>query len=522
MKFINYFKGHNLTLGRHKDSFFAKIILWGAILYLLDLVFSHLSNPIIDEFGFRQAQTAITSYYFVQEGYKFAYETPVVGYPWSIPFEFPIYQSLVALSVSIFAIPLTEAGRLWSLIFFLLTVFYVVKILEVLNFSKRISYVAAALLTTTPLYLFYSSAFMIESAALFFSIVYLYFLILLGLSINNWSVKNILTLGVFLTLGLLQKLTTIFPLVLITPFILIVMLGWREIFTLFKKPIFYFALIVGMIFPILICAWWVNFTDLIKLQNIIGSELTSTSLRSWNFGTLKQRVSFVLWWEVIYLRNILSSPLGLIGLLILIPGFIFSKTKSRAIILISLSIFLAPFLIFTNLHIVHNYYQYANLLFYIIAVITAIQSLIEYVPLRLRTATFNIVAILLIGSNLINFKLHYYQIKTRQINSSNSELLRLADYLKANTPKDRPIIIYGLDWSSELPFYSERRALALPWGKWDLEALHHTKKFLGDFSPSALVVCGEYSINNIIGEIYKAFNISSKVEIDSCNIFFIR
>ncbi|MGH7490376.1 MAG: glycosyl transferase, partial [bacterium] len=50
-----------------------------------------LTSPVLDLHNFRQAQTAISAYWSWREGFKLAYETPVLGYPWAIPFEFPIY-----------------------------------------------------------------------------------------------------------------------------------------------------------------------------------------------------------------------------------------------------------------------------------------------------------------------------------------------------------------------------------------------------------------------------------------------
>src|SRR5690242_16322451 len=47
---------------------------------------------ILEAHAFRQTQTAITSFWFCRTGFKLAYETPVAGYPWSIPYEFPLYQ----------------------------------------------------------------------------------------------------------------------------------------------------------------------------------------------------------------------------------------------------------------------------------------------------------------------------------------------------------------------------------------------------------------------------------------------
>src|SRR5215211_4978027 len=42
---------------------------------------------------FRQTQTAIISYYIDQQNnFSVHYETPIMGKPWEIPLEFPLYE----------------------------------------------------------------------------------------------------------------------------------------------------------------------------------------------------------------------------------------------------------------------------------------------------------------------------------------------------------------------------------------------------------------------------------------------
>ena len=53
------------------------------------------TNPILDQHSFRQTQTAISAKY-IFDGNIFNYQTPILGEPYNIPFEFPIYQILVA------------------------------------------------------------------------------------------------------------------------------------------------------------------------------------------------------------------------------------------------------------------------------------------------------------------------------------------------------------------------------------------------------------------------------------------
>jgi hypothetical protein len=79
------------------------------------------NNSILDMHGFRQTQTAISTYFVLQGGAWLAYETPVLGAPWSIPFEFPLYQWITAVWVKISGIPLDQAGRSVSVVFYYLT-----------------------------------------------------------------------------------------------------------------------------------------------------------------------------------------------------------------------------------------------------------------------------------------------------------------------------------------------------------------------------------------------------------------
>ena len=53
------------------------------ICLVIHFIFSMVgwNNSILDHHGFRQSQTAITSYYFIKDGFRLAYETPVLGAP---------------------------------------------------------------------------------------------------------------------------------------------------------------------------------------------------------------------------------------------------------------------------------------------------------------------------------------------------------------------------------------------------------------------------------------------------------
>src|SRR6266849_5137855 len=74
--------------------------------------------PISDQHGFRQAQTAITIDTFLRGGPLLRYETPVLGVPWAIPFELPLYQWITAVLCLMTGLAVIQAGRIVSEAFF--------------------------------------------------------------------------------------------------------------------------------------------------------------------------------------------------------------------------------------------------------------------------------------------------------------------------------------------------------------------------------------------------------------------
>src|SRR5215510_13720449 len=131
------------------------------------------NHTINDEHGFRQSQTAITIDYLVKGGPWIDYQTPVLGPPWSIPFEFPLYQWISALAVWLFHISVEQAGRMVSVMFFYASLFPAYFFLRRLALSRMQTLTFLSLILVSPLYLFWSRTVMIESCAFFFGVLYL-------------------------------------------------------------------------------------------------------------------------------------------------------------------------------------------------------------------------------------------------------------------------------------------------------------------------------------------------------------
>jgi hypothetical protein len=77
-----------------------------------------LNLPTLDAHGFHQTQTAISVYWMLHEHVFINYLTPVLTSPWSLPFEAPVCQVIVAAFQTLIGPSIDASGRLVSLAFF--------------------------------------------------------------------------------------------------------------------------------------------------------------------------------------------------------------------------------------------------------------------------------------------------------------------------------------------------------------------------------------------------------------------
>ena len=122
--------------------------------------------PMVGLHGFRETQTAMTAYWF---GPMFDYQTPLMGPPWTIPFELPLMQWVTWL-VWHLGVPLDAAGRVVSWSFGMLVLLPLGRISAKLTID---SYAACILYMASPIYLFWTTSFLIDSTALFLAMMFL-------------------------------------------------------------------------------------------------------------------------------------------------------------------------------------------------------------------------------------------------------------------------------------------------------------------------------------------------------------
>ena len=427
---------------------------------LVFLVFSLLKGwhgDIIDLHGFRQTQTALTVQYLLKGGPWLAYETPVLGPPWSIPFEFPLYQWLAALIAKTGIFSLDQSGRVVSVFMFLATLYPFYRILKALKLKEWQIFPVLTLYCVSPEYIFWSRTFMIESTALCLS---MYFLMFIILYVERRGKNNRLLIIGMMTTGVLAatvKITTYYAFFVAA----VSYFAWQSFLAngffadrrkrdySFLATFFIFAVLI----PVLALFAWTSYSDYLKSLNPLARNLTSTALTSWNFGTLSDKISLRTW--LMFFNRTIPDLIGNRWLLLpVIPAFFLCRRKRIMVIIFLLLLFLLPLVTFTNLHYRHNYYVYANGIFLITAIGLICVDLLDANNLVKRLAG------LVIFCAVIGFSTQHYltQYFPRQGMTSDHSFFR--NEMDRNiSGKDDIIVVFGADWNSEIPYYLQRRTV---------------------------------------------------------------
>jgi hypothetical protein len=494
------------SLGLHNQAGLVSLAVFTAVVALTVAIY-YCGQPILEFHGFRQTQTAITSYWMVHEGWRFDYQTPVGGYPWSIPFEFPIYQSIVALVAYLGNFPLDPVGRFVSLLFLFATPLPAFSISRRLSLPSEVPWVFSALLWSSPLYLFWGRTFMIETTATFLTFAAIPYAIDLMDEMPQW--RSAVLFQLWMTLGMLQKITTALPVMAVLGLLIAVMhfktfglrwLSWQRII----------CLSLAFVVPLVIAGLWSYYTDIVREQNVLGAEMTSNALMAWNFGTLHQRLDLNVFMTVVWDRVFRMNLGGAIGLLTLAIALLVGQCRTKLILLISVILFLVPIEVFINLNLVHDYYQTASSLFIIGGLSIAIVDLSQKVRLNKRLAIL-VVAWAFVILNLCVYKQTYWVLVDnlqKNVNTSANRTLLVSNILKKYTSPDSAIVVFGMDWNSEIAYYSERKALVVPswvdragwhgksaWQEEYYEIWQNPEPYLDNMTLDAIVFCEEDGIH---------------------------
>lgn len=404
---------------------------------------------------FRQTQTAITAM-FVQRDHDFslAYPTPVLGKPWSVPFEFPLYQWTVVVVSDVTGWKLVEAARAVSAACFYLTLPAVWLLLGRIGLARRLRWLVLGVVVCCPLHIFYARSFLIEMMALLFSVWFLHAYVV-GVerrSVGWLVVANLAGIGAGLV-----KVTTF--MLYLGPALAWTLWwygrvwrehGWRQ-WREWTRWTGWAAAAVAL--PFTATLWWLDFADHVKSLSPLGRALMSSKMNSYNFGTWETRTSPDVWnahWQI-QVTNIAGVAVLISSLMVALTAW--GRWSRWA--LAAFGFFVAVQALFPVLYAWHEYYYVANTILLMVAIGLVLAGLWEKREVRPWQAW---------GVSLIVLGLQiglYFQFLYPAQASGNTGGNNLTQTLSIVTDPDDVLVIAGEDWNSMTPYYAGRRAMML-------------------------------------------------------------
>lgn len=416
--------------------------------------FRYARQPILEQDAFRQTLTALTSYWMIEEGWSFSYQTPVVGYPWKLPFEFPLYQSVVALVAWAGQWPLEPVGRLVSFGFLLGCAWPAAAIATRLKVPRETTWIFCALVWSSPLYLFWGRTFLIETTAVFFTLAAMAFALDLREPFPRW--QSAFAFALFASLAMLQKNVTAAPALMVMALVAIgthvrrdARFSWRQI-----------PVLAVFLVPVAIGLAWTWYTDSIKAGHFFGRLWTSREALALYVGSFSDRLDLKAARDLILERIVAQNAGGIIGMMVVAAGLLVAERRTRGIIAICIVLFFVPITLFFPQHVKWDYYPASCVVFLLGAIALSLVALgrkggSAHVLVLIATT-------LIVGLNSWHFRIGYWNDATRNISAeSSNRTLLVADAIRRHTPQDSAIVVFGLSWSSEVAFYSQRKALTV-------------------------------------------------------------
>ena len=273
--------------------------LYLAAAFLAAVLAAHLNfaligwhNSVGGPQDFRQAQTAIAAYYIAEEGPMLATKVPVLGPTWRIPLEFPTYQTLVATLHRLTGAGLDPTGRFVSLACFYLCLLPLGYCLRRLGFSLPDTLLTLALAAASPIYLFWSRTFLIESLALLLALAFLAAVLQYAESPSRRWLALAVSAGILAALTKFTTFSIAFGFVVLWLGATLVSgkmgIQWRG------RGRVAAGIVAALLVPVAAGWLWTQYLQHVWVQ----SPLTRTmgdAIHAWNIGPWKLRVSPEFW-----------------------------------------------------------------------------------------------------------------------------------------------------------------------------------------------------------------------------------
>jgi hypothetical protein len=466
---------------------------------------------------FRQTQTAVISYYIdKQNNFSIHYETPIMGKPWEIPLEFPFYEWCVVWLSRATGWEHFISARTISLTCFYLSLPAVFILLGQVGINRVRRLMMLALLLVTPVYIFYSRAFLIDPMAFMFSV---WFLALFIETMRKRRWGFLIACAVCGTAaGLIKSLVLfawLFPAAIYGAYCL-----WRNVADKAGGMAIVRTIAWGVgavVVPAVAMGWWVKLTDDIKAQHASAYIFTSENLAKGNYGTfdLSSRTSPAMWSDLfLRWREAIAQP-WIIGAIVALGLIFFPRERWR--IGGAAFLFMAAQLLIPYAYAWQDYYYYICAAFIIFAFGFVLNGVLDSGLPRIGKW---ILVLLPFVALLHAHRQAYFQHQSTKSHGGSGLTAALRDLL----PHESVIIVAGSDWAAIIPYYSKHRALMIRNGlEGDGEYLAKAFKDLEGEDVSALVLIGNQRSNQrLVDRAADAFEIDRRAAFswaDSADVY---
>jgi len=470
----------------HKADFAAGLVL------VLGGLWHWVGRPetVVNLHPFRQTQTLWPIREFIDGGWSLATPMPVLGPPWNVPFEFPLFQFLAGALGSVTGFEAEPAARLVSLAFFLLAGLALLYIVRAW-FGAIAGLATTALFVLSPFANQWAAATLMEYVPVAFTLWALAVLVWLQRSTDRFWIAVPLA-AAFSTIAAMVKVTTFLPWV---PVVLVAL-------TLAVGGVFQRRFVLGFLAIFLPAGVgtlaWTRYADAIKSQSELTNWLTSSNLPDWNFGTLSQRLVVDNTATIFDRMSSLGAPVVVWAVAVVIAG-VATRWSWQFV-----SVAVVPFIavaVFFNLYLVHDYYLAAISPSFSAVVGVAVGVVAERLTDRRTRIGFVLV---MIPGLLIASLLSGEGRRLAEVWRAPSVIPALSTSIAEVTEADDVVLVLGCDWDPTVLYYADRRGVSVP-ASWEgplpeasldvvtfvtvCEGLYEPgSQVLGDFVPDSWVL----------------------------------
>ena len=401
---------------------------------------------------FRQTQTLTMVREIIRQGPDFSSPFPIFGPPWSVPFEFPIYQNIAGLVGIVSGLDDVMASRIVTIAFFQASGL-VLALLARRLVGPLAALVALSIWELSQLTWTWSVAPTIEFTAVFFVLSAL--LLTVRTTRGKWTPVGFVGLTVLWAMAFLTKLPTALVWMPFLIAVLVVTAGQpRRSMGSWAHALVPVALggITGLIFA--------SYGERVKESSPFTLFLTQENLTGWYYGTAEQRLDPSNWSRLLMHGNGIA---GIFVVVVIVSAILAVRANrhERVVVAGSVVSIVGAVMIFFNLYFVHDYYflAIAPLIALLVGIIGA--NTYRFVSNRASAlAGLSALVFLVLVTGALSWILSQGKPALSKFVAQEWRYGQ-SDEIAASTQPEDGVVVVGCSWSPEVLYFADRRGLML-------------------------------------------------------------